>query len=492
MRGFFLGASAAVLAFMGSASSFAQGNNADTYRQLDLLMEVFERVRAEYVEEVEDEKVLEAAINGMLASLDPHSSYMGPESFRAMQVQTRGEYGGLGLEVTQENGVVKVVSPIDDTPASRAGLKSGDYITQIDGSPVLGLTLTEAIDKMKGPVGAPITITVVRPVPDEEDEIFDVDLVRDTITLTSVSHRVERDAVGYVRVRTFNDQTTRGLKEAIADIEKQLGPDMVGVVLDLRSNPGGLLDQAISVSDAFLDQGEVVSTRGRNPRDTKRWHATPGDLVNGKPVVVLVDAGSASASEIVAGALQDHRRATILGDGTFGKGTVQTLIPLGAESALRLTTARYYTPSGRSIQERGIEPDIEVTQPRVTASGRVLKPRRERDLLGHLRNEQLLKDEANSEQSADEAAEPSPDQSSDQSGAEDAADVSPAEVIASTKEPKSDEAAGDAAPQMTEETAEGSESEQEKGDYQLNYALDLLLGVRKAVEEQTASADIKE
>nr|WP_281299887.1 MULTISPECIES: S41 family peptidase [unclassified Iodidimonas] len=482
MRGFFLGASAAVLAFMGSASSFAQGNNADTYRQLDLLMEVFERVRAEYVEKVEDEKVLEAAINGMLASLDPHSSYMGPESFRAMQVQTRGEYGGLGLEVTQENGVVKVVSPIDDTPASRAGLKSGDYITQIDGSPVLGLTLTEAIDKMKGPVGAPITITVVRPVPDEDDEIFDVDLVRDTITLTSVSHRVERDAVGYVRVRTFNDQTTRGLKEAITDIEKQLGPDMVGLVLDLRSNPGGLLDQAISVSDAFLDQGEVVSTRGRNPRDTKRWHATPGDLVKGKPVVVLVDAGSASASEIVAGALQDHRRATILGDDTFGKGTVQTLIPLGAESALRLTTARYYTPSGRSIQERGIEPDIAVTQPRVTASGRVLMPRRERDLLGHLRNEQLLKDEANTEQSADEAA----DQSSDASGAEDAESISPAEVIASTKDPKSDEAAGDTAPESAED------KEEEAGDYQLNYALDLLLGVRKAVEEQTAAADIKD
>ncbi|GEQ97556.1 peptidase S41 [Iodidimonas gelatinilytica] len=473
MRGYLLGAGVAVMAFVGSATSYAAGNNAETYRQLNLLMEVFERVRAEYVEEVEDKEVLEAAINGMLASLDPHSSYMGPDSFRAMQVQTRGEYGGLGLEVTQENGVVKVVSPIDDTPASRAGLKSGDYITQIDGKPVLGLTLNDAVEMMRGPVGAPLTITVVRPIEGEEDEIFDVDLVRDNITVAAVSHRIERDNVGYVRVRTFNDQTTRGVKEAVRDIEEQLGDSMVGLVLDLRSNPGGLLDQAIAVSDAFLEKGEVVSTRGRHARDTKRWHATPGDLINGKPVVVLVDAGSASASEIVAGALQDHRRATILGDDTFGKGTVQTIIPLGAESALRLTTARYYTPSGRSIQERGIEPDIEVHQPRILPNGRVLKPRREKDLIGHLRNEQLV-DESESDVVDEIAAviDPDADAAKDQAAPDPQRDA---------------KATADAADSADAE----AETEEDPGDYQLNYALDLLQGIRTVETQQQAAADIE-
>lgn len=463
MRGLILGISAAAMAFLGSSASYAAPANADTYRQLDLLMEVFERVRAEYVEEVEDEDVLEAAINGMLASLDPHSSYMGPESFRAMQVQTRGEYGGLGLEVTQENGVVKVVSPIDETPASRAGLKSGDYITQIDGEPVLGMTLNDAVEKMRGPVGAAITITVVRPVEDEENEVFDVDLVRDNITVAAVSHRIERDNIGYVRVRTFNEQTTPGLKDALRDIEAELGDDMAGLVLDLRSNPGGLLDQAISVSDAFLDKGEVVSTRGRHARDTKRWHANPGDMIDGKPIVVLVDAGSASASEIVAGALQDHHRATILGDDTFGKGTVQTIIPLGAESALRLTTARYYTPSGRSIQERGIEPDIPVKQVRVAANGRVLTPRREKDLRGHLENEQLESGDetvATDEVTAQADTAPSPESEDSQDG------------------------------DNTDETDDAAETEQ-PGDYQLNYALDLLQGIRTVVNQQQALATPK-
>lgn len=447
MRGLLKGAAVALIISVSSGALWAaeKKTDVDTFRQLDLLMEVFERVRAEYVEEVEDQKVLEAAINGMLASLDPHSSYMGPESWKAMQIQTRGEYGGLGLEVTQENGVVKVVSPFDGTPAARAGITSGDYITQIDGNPVLGLTLNEAVEKMRGPVGAPITITVVRPIEDAEDEIFDVDLVRENITVAAVASRVERDSIGYVRIRTFNDQTTSGLKDAIVAIEKETGGKLDGLVLDLRSNPGGLLDQAIAVSDAFLEQGEVVSTRGRHSRDTKRWHATPGDLIKGKPVVVLVDAGSASASEIVAGALQDHHRATILGDNTFGKGTVQTIIPLDAESALRLTTARYYTPSGRSIQERGIEPDIAVKQVRRAANGRALTPRRERDLRGHLTNEQLAAESAKT-----------PEEPND-------GDEAPSQEVA----------AGDGAPET---------------DLQLDYALDLLQGVKTAVTRQQAAA----
>lgn len=459
------------MTFLGSAGTYAAPANADTYRQLDLLMEVFERVRAEYVEEVEDQKVLEAAINGMLASLDPHSSYMGPESFKAMQVQTRGEYGGLGLEVTQENGVVKVVSPIDETPASRAGLKSGDFITQIDGVAVLGMTLTDAVEKMRGPVGEPITITVVRPgeSEEEEDEVFDVELIRDNITVAATSHRIERDSIGYIRVRTFNEQTTRGLKEALRELDHELGNDMTGLVLDLRSNPGGLLDQAISVSDAFLDKGEVVSTRGRHARDTKRWHANPGDMLEGKPIIVLVNAGSASASEIVAGALQDHHRATILGDNTFGKGTVQTIIPLGADSALRLTTARYYTPSGRSIQERGIEPDISVKQVRVAPNGQVLKPRRERDLRGHLENEQP---------------------ESDSKG------ILAEEIIASDQQKapsdKTDEA-NDSADSSgnSADDEKPADSNEEVEDYQLTYALDLLQGIRSVVSQQ-AAATIKE
>ncbi len=449
MRRFFFVLGLTAFAFLGSpAAGAAEKTTIDTYRQLDLLMEVFEKIRAEYVEPVDDQKVLEAAINGMLSSLDPHSSYLGPDSFRDMQVQTRGEYGGLGLEVVMENGVIKIVSPIDDTPASRAGLKSGDYITHIDGEPVMGQTVDEAVEKMRGPVGAPITITVVRPATeDRPEEVFDVDLVREKITLAAVSHRIERDSIGYVRVRTFNEKATRGIKEAVQDIESQLGPDYAGLVLDLRSNPGGLLDQAISVSDLFLDKGEVVSTRGRHARDTKRWHATPGDILNGKPLIVLVDAGSASASEIVAGALQDHRRATILGDNTFGKGTVQTIIPLGADSALRLTTARYYTPSGRSIQERGIEPDIFVKQAIRSPSGRVREPRRERDLAGHLRNEQTPPEPI--------AAPPAAD-----------APVAPL--------------AGDTAPETGGEDARPS-------DYQLEYALDLLQGVRTVVSRQQAA-----
>ena len=371
----------AALLMTGSVTA---ASNSDTYRQLELLMDVFERIRAEYVEGVEDEELIEAAINGMLTSLDPHSSYMGPDNFRQMQVQTRGEYGGLGMEVTMENGVVKVIAPMDDTPASRAGILSGDYITHIDGEPILGLTLDEALDKMKGPANTDINITVIR---EGMDEPMEFDLTRATIRLRSVMHQIEREDIGYVRITTFNEQATRGLRRAIRDMQEELGDDgMKGLILDLRNNPGGLLDEAIGVSDTFLGRGEVVSTRGRRERDHERYNAQTGDLTDGLPVIVLVNAGSASASEIVAGALQDHKRGIVLGEQTFGKGTVQTVIPLSAESAMRLTTSRYYTPSGRSIQEEGIEPDIEVIQPLRRPDGSEFVPRRERDLRGHLAN----------------------------------------------------------------------------------------------------------
>ncbi len=332
---------------------------ADTYRQLNLFGDVFERIRADYVEEPEEAELIESAIDGMLSSLDPHSSYLNPKNFRDMQVQTRGEFGGLGIEVTMENGLVKVVSPIDDTPAARAGVQAGDLITHLDGEPVLGMTLREAVDKMRGPVDAPIVLTIRR---EGVEKPLDIKVVRDIIRIKSVRHRVDDD-VGYLRITQFNEQTADGLKAAIEAIAKEIpGDKLKGYVLDLRNNPGGLLDQAIAVSDAFLERGEIVSTRGRRAEDTQRFTARAGDSVKGKPVIVLVNGGSASASEIVAGALQDHRRATIVGSRSFGKGSVQTIIPLGRNGAIRLTTARYYTPSGRSIQARGIDPDIQVIQ----------------------------------------------------------------------------------------------------------------------------------
>ena len=320
----------------------------------------FERkARHDYVTEVDDSALIEAAISGMLQSLDPHSSYMPPDAFRDMQVTTRGEYGGLGLEVTMEEGFVKVVSPMDDTPASRAGMRSGDYITAIDSQPILGLTLDEAVEKMRGPAGAEITITVAR----EDEDVFDVTLVREIIRMRPVVWRVEDDTLGYIRVATFNEQTTDMLEDAIRDLKDQLGENLDGIVLDLRENPGGLLDQAVSVSDAFLDGGSVVSTRGRDEREIDVYNARPGDLIDGVPLVALIDEGSASAAEIVAGALQDRRRATVLGRTSFGKGSVQTVIPIrgGRDGALRLTTATYYTPSGRSIQTTGIVPDLQVS-----------------------------------------------------------------------------------------------------------------------------------
>lgn len=365
-------------------SDTANAAASDTYRQLNLFGDVFERVRSDYVEVPDDAKLIESAINGMLTSLDPHSSYMSPKSFRDMQVQTRGEFGGLGIEVTMEDGLVKVVSPIDDTPAAKAGILAGDLITQIDGEQVQGLTLNEAVEKMRGPVNTDIVVTIRRT---GVDDPFDVTITRDVIRIKSVRWR-EEDDVGYIRITQFNEQTSDGLKSGIDEIAKDIGNDKLkGYIIDLRNNPGGLLDQAIAVSDAFLDRGEIVSTRGRNADETQRYNARAGDLTGGKPVIVLVNGGSASASEIVAGALQDHRRATILGTRSFGKGSVQTIIPLGANGAIRLTTARYYTPSGTSIQAKGITPDIEALQVlpddmkgRATTKG-------EAGLRGHLESE---------------------------------------------------------------------------------------------------------
>ncbi|MGA7230775.1 MAG: S41 family peptidase [Xanthobacteraceae bacterium] len=343
------------------AGSAARAAVSDTYRGLNLFGDVFERVRADYVEKPDDSKLVESAINGMLAGLDPHSSYMDPKSFRDMQVQIRGEFGGLGIEVTMEEGLMKVVAPIDDTPAAKAGVMANDVITHLDDEAVQGLTLNQAVDKMRGPVNTKIKLTIMRK---GAEKPIEVTIVRDIIRVKSVRWHPQGSDIGYIRITQFNEQTTDGLKQAINDLNAQLGADKVkGYVVDLRNNPGGLLDQAISVSDTFLEKGEIVSTRGRNPEETQRFNARPGDTTKGKPVIVLINGGSASASEIVAGALQDHKRATLIGTRSFGKGSVQTIIPLGAENgALRLTTARYYTPSGRSIQAKGISPDIEVLQ----------------------------------------------------------------------------------------------------------------------------------
>ena len=332
----------------------------DTYRQLNLFGDVFERVKNDYVREVPDNELVENAINGMLSSLDPHSSYMNPKNFSDMQVQTRGEFGGLGLEVTMEDGLVKVISPMDGTPAARAGIKSGDLISTIDGTSIQGLTLSDAVDKMRGPANSQVRITILRK---GEKKPIELSLTRAVIRVDSVRFRAEND-IAYIRITTFNEQTEEGLERAVEQTKAQIGGRLKGIVLDLRNNPGGLLDQAIGITDAFVDQGEVVSTRGRRPSDTQRYNSRSGEVFPGVPMVVLINEGSASASEIVAGALQDHKRARLVGKRSFGKGSVQTVIPLsgGTDGALRLTTAKYYTPSGRSIQATGIDPDIEVWQ----------------------------------------------------------------------------------------------------------------------------------
>ena len=365
------------------------------YEQLDLFGDIFERIRSEYVEEVSSKDLIEAAIDGMLTSLDPHSSYLSADDAAKMKVQTRGEFGGLGIEVTQQEGFVKVVSPIDGTPADAAGMEAGDFITHVDGQSLLGLTLDEAVGMMRGPVGSEIIITVVR---EGEDEPFDVSIIRDTIKLTAVRARTEGDTV-VLRITTFNDQTYPNLVDGLEkQVEKAGGMENInGIVLDLRNNPGGLLNQAIRVTDAFLEKGEIVSTRGRYSRDSERYNAKAGDLANGKPIVVLINGGSASASEIVAGALQDHRRAIVVGTRSFGKGSVQTVMPLRGDGAMRLTTSRYYTPSGRSIQALGVSPNIIVEQPRrknvEKEDEEVRRNRSEADLRGALSNDSLSEDE---------------------------------------------------------------------------------------------------
>jgi carboxyl-terminal processing protease len=431
---------AIVLGFaVGSATigSWAQSGsslNSDTYRQLNLLGEVFEQVRAQYVEDVTDQELIEAAVNGMLTSLDPHSSYLTAKSFDDMRVQTRGEFGGLGIEVTMENGFVKVVSPIDDTPAAAAGLEPGDYITHLDGEAVLGLTLSEAVEKMRGKVGTAIALTIRRA---DVAEPFDVELTRAVITIKSVRSRAIGD-IGYIRITTFNEQTTSGLHAAIASLKEELGDELHGYVIDLRNNPGGLLQEAIDVSDTFLEQGEIVSTRGRSLDDSSRSNAQPGDNTDGAPVVVLINRGSASASEIVAGALQDHGRAIVLGTQSFGKGSVQTIIPLPGHGAMRLTTARYYTPSGRSIQAKGVTPDIIVEAAKIEKLAQRLN-RREADLRGRLDNSDTSTES--------ETTEPKPE-------------AAPA-VSSETEIPKAE--------------VEGVVEEVE--DYQLARAIDLLRGI---------------
>ena len=358
-------------------TGFLFSNQQDVYKQLNLFGEVYERVRSEYVEEIKDKDLIEAAINGMLQSLDPHSSYLNSESFEEMKVQTKGEFGGLGIEVTMENGLVKVVSPIDETPAAKAGILSGDYISHIDKEAVMGLTLSEAVDKMRGAVNTPIIITIIR----KGEEPFDVKILRDIIKITSVKIKVHND-VGYLRITSFTQKTYKNLIKEFSNLEKMNG-NMKGLILDLRNNPGGLLDQAISVSDAFLERGEIVSTRGRETNAEQRFNASKGDITKGIPIVVLINGGSASASEIVAGALQDHKRGILLGNINFGKGSVQTIIPVSSRGAIRLTTARYYTPSGKSIQATGIEPDIYVPQSKLEVIEKN-NERKESNLRGHL------------------------------------------------------------------------------------------------------------
>lgn len=381
--------------FAGPLLAQEAEKTSNVYEQLDLFGDVFERIRAQYVEEVDSEDLIEAAIDGMLSSLDPHSSYLSPQDAADMRVQTSGSFGGLGIEVTQEEGFVKVVAPMDGTPADIAGIEAGDFITAVDGQSVLGMTLDETVEMMRGPVGSEIVITVVR---EGVDDPFDVSIIRDTIKLTAVRSRVEGNSI-VLRVTTFNDQTYPNLESGLKEgIEELGGIDNVdGIIVDLRNNPGGLLDQAIKVSDAFLNEGEIVSTRGRSPEESTRVNATAGDLAQGKPIVVLINGGSASASEIVSGALQDHHRAVVVGTKSFGKGSVQTVMPLRSDGAMRLTTARYYTPSGRSIQALGISPDIIVEQPPrqpvAEETEETPKFRSEADLRGALDNDSLTEDE---------------------------------------------------------------------------------------------------
>lgn len=392
-----IGSAALLMAMAVPSLTIAQSDDKEeTYRQLSLFGDVFERVRSDYVEEVTDQDLVEAAINGMLTSLDPHSGYLPDDNFKKMQVQTTGRFGGLGIEVTMENGFVKVVSPIDDTPAAKAGLQPEDLIVTVDDVSLVGLTLAEAVEKLRGPVGSEIRIMVQR----AQDEPFEVSIIRDEIKIKSVRSRLY-DTIGYVRITTFSEQTTPGLMNAVDDLYAETDGNLSGIVLDLRNNPGGLLNEAIRVSDAFLEEGEIVSTRGRDDSDIQHAYARAGDITRGLPIVILINSGSASASEIVAGALKDHRRAILMGTRSFGKGSVQTIVPLPGHGAMRLTTARYFTPSGVSIQARGIEPDIEVVLARIekVEGG----PVREEDLRGA-----LDKGKADSKTADDDAADDDP------------------------------------------------------------------------------------
>ena len=392
-----IGSAALLMAMAVPSLTTAQSDDKEeTYRQLSLFGDVFERVRSDYVEEVTDQDLVEAAINGMLTSLDPHSGYLPDDNFKKMQVQTTGRFGGLGIEVTMENGFVKVVSPIDDTPAAKAGLQPEDLIVTVDDVSLVGLTLAEAVEKLRGPVGSEIRIMVQR----AQDEPFEVSIIRDEIKIKSVRSRLY-DTIGYVRITTFSEQTTPGLMNAVDELYAETDGNLSGIVLDLRNNPGGLLNEAIRVSDAFLEEGEIVSTRGRDDSDIQHAYARAGDITRGLPIVILINSGSASASEIVAGALKDHRRAILMGTRSFGKGSVQTIVPLPGHGAMRLTTARYFTPSGVSIQARGIEPDIEVVLARIekVEGG----PMREEDLRGA-----LDKGKADSKTADDDAADDDP------------------------------------------------------------------------------------
>jgi len=439
------------VAFHAAGVRAQAASSTNTYEQLNLFGEVFERIRDNYVEPADDEKLIEAAVNGMLTSLDPHSSYLNQKDFSDMQVQTKGEFGGLGIEVTMEEGLIKVVSPMDGTPAAEAGLQPGDLISALDGQPIMGLTLNEAVEKMRGEIGSSIRITVIR----GEQDPFDVTLKRAVIAVKSVRWELEDGNIGYVRISSFSEKTDSGLREAITKLKDASKNQMQGLVLDLRNNPGGLLDQAISVSDDFMDKGEIVSTRGRKSEEAQRWNAESGDLMDGKPIVILINGGSASASEIVAGALQDQRRSIVLGTKSFGKGSVQSIIPIPNHGAIRLTTARYYTPSGRSIQAKGIEPDIEVQQAKVEALG----PERgthEADLRGALSNP--------------DDKENTPEQMPAETQDVEAPAEKPADAIASKEELKPED----------KEAFTGSERQQiarPSEDYQLARALDLLRGL---------------
>lgn len=431
----------------------------NTYELLRLFGDVFEKVRSDYVEAPKDDELVEAAINGMLSSLDPHSSYLNKKEFQEMQVQTKGEFGGLGIEVTMETGLVKVVSPIDDTPAAKAGIKPGDFVTYIDDEAVLGMTLSEAVEKMRGKRGTSVKLTILR---ESETEPLEFTIVRDVIKIKSVRSRAEGD-VGYVRITSFTENTTDALRAAISDLKKEI-PSMRGLVLDLRNNPGGLLDQAVSVSDAFLAQGEIVSTRERDPKNTKRFSATSGDEVVPvtMPLVVIVNNGSASASEIVSGALQDHKRAVVLGTQSFGKGSVQNVIPIPDHGAIRLTTARYYTPAGTSIQAKGITPDIVVEQAKIEPIKKD-KVRLEADLRRRLQNLQEEKDKTNASKPKDKVEQENVDKEGEETSEE--------------KEKKKKEA---------EELLAGDEGDESKQDFQLQRALDLIRALHVYSAEVTA------